>query len=108
MGLNDTFYYAEYHSDDGNTYVVKVSDAVGTAGGFAASSTPLGTPGYPFGPRNMRHVWGRDGDGNRTRLPLAASNASLFTDGGTFSLHGRTYVVQGAIGEKRALSYIGG
>lgn len=108
MGLGDTFAFYTYVSDNGNSYNVKLSAAVAAAGSFgAASLSPLSLPEWPFHEKNMRHVWGNDGAGHRARLAVSHNNNALYTGGGTFSLHGRNYGVQGAIGEKRKLNSVG-
>lgn len=108
MGLGDIFDFYAYSSDNGSPYVVKLSALVAAAGGFGSPVGAGSGPGWPYGPRNMRHVWGVDGDGHRTRLPIKAGSNTLFTTGGTFSLSGRTYTVQGQIGEARKANNIGG
>ena len=108
MGLGDTFNFYNYGSDDGNGYAVKLSAAVAAAGGFSTEVDPLSYPGWPFGPENLRHVWGLDSSGNRTKLPISSVIDSKYVSGGTFTLHGRTYTVQGAIGEARKLNSLGG
>lgn len=108
MGFGDEFNYYEYHSDDGNTYNVKLSLLIGAAGGFNVATSPLSNPGYPYNPGNMRHLWGVSSEGKRSRLPVANSLSSLFVEGGSWSMHGQTYVSQGAIGERRVASAIGG
>jgi hypothetical protein len=55
----------------------------------------------------MRHVLGKDAAGQRTKLPIATNTNSLYVNGGTFTLRGRTYTVEGIIGEKRKLNHIG-
>lgn len=108
MGLGDIFKFYVYGSDDTGDYIVKLSEAVGTEGGFLEAADPGIHPGWPYGPKNMRHVWGVDGDGHRTRLPCALPNSSKYTDGGDFTLGGRTYTIQGQIGERRAKNALGG
>lgn len=106
MGLGDIFDYYAYYSDDTRTYVIKMTQAVANAGGFTDLINPIGNPVWPFHGKNMRHVYGKDGAGNRTRLAIQKNDNALYTDGGTFSLHGRTYTVEGAIGERRVLNAI--
>lgn len=108
MGFGDTFKFYGYQSDNGGDYVVKLSAAIATVGGFAEVTDPLSEPGWPFGPSNMRHVWGVSAAGKRARIPLATNADSLYVAGGTFSLHGTSYKVEGAIGEARKLSELGG
>jgi len=102
MGLGDTFAYYGYTSDDGNTYSQKMSTAVAGAGGFGAEVDPNDTPPWPYHEKHLRHVWGVDSDGHRTRLPVSSPGNALYVSGGAFNLHGRSYTVQGQIGEKRA------
>ena len=107
MGFGDEFHFYNYISDDGATYAVKLSDNVAGQGGFIqASGTP--TNGYPYGPKNMRHVWGEAADGLRARIPIASAGNTKFTTGGDFTLHGVSYTIQGRIGEQRKLSSLGG
>lgn len=109
MGFGDDFAYYNYISDNGETYIVKLSSITGGQGGFIQTAgSPLDGVGYPFGPRNMRHVWGVSLTGKRARLPIADASNTKFVDGGTFTLHGESYTIQGAIGEKRKLSFLGG
>jgi len=108
MGVGDTFHFYAYISDDGELYSVKMSAAVAAEGGFTQLDDPKSEPGWPYGPKNMRHVWGVSDTGKRTRLPLALNNNSKYVSGGTFSLHGTSYQIQGAIGEHRELSAMGG
>lgn len=100
MGLNDTFHFYNYISDDTTTYSIKMSDLDAGAGGFVQTA---GTPTniWPYKAKNLRHVLGLDAAGHRTRLPIGSNANSLYTTGGTFSLRGRTYQIEGIIGEKR-------
>lgn len=88
-----------YVSDDGNTYQVGTSNDNAGAGGFSAAA-PGDNPTYPRGWK-MRHVYGVDADGNRTKLPIGTPTNSLFLDGGTFDKNGVSFTVEGKIGEKR-------
>lgn len=109
MGLGDTFGYFDYNSDDGTTYVIKLSTAVATAGGFsAASGGPIGGTNtvWPWHESDMRHVTGRDGSGHRARCPIASPSNTLFQSGGTFTIHSRGYVVTGAEGERRVANHV--
>src|SRR6266540_3146739 len=108
MGFGDDFKYYGYQSDDTQTYVVKLAAGTGTAGGFTEVTDPLSLGQYPYGPKNMRHVWGVSSTGKRARLPIKGPDTALFISGGTFALHSVTYTVQGAIGEARKLSFLGG
>jgi hypothetical protein len=99
MGRGDSFSYFGYVSDDTTIYGVKMSVLVASAGGFTGVSGPV-AKFWPFHSRNMRHVWGKNGAA-RARLPLATASNTLYVSGGSFTLGGTTYVVEGAIGEKR-------
>jgi hypothetical protein len=106
MGLNDTFGFYQYTSDDTTPYVVKLSTIIATAGGFTVQLSPLGNKVWPFHSKNMRHVLLVDGSGNRTKLPCATNTYGAYTSGGTAQIGSRTYTVEGAIGEKRKLNSI--
>lgn len=108
MGAGDDFGFYAYTSDDLATYSVKLSEVVATAGGFTPMPAADIKKGYPFGPRNMRHVWGVTSGGQRAKLPIAQADNTKFTAGGTFSLRGASFTIQGAIGEQRKLSFLGG
>ena len=99
MGVNWTMVPAQYHSDDGNTYVVGLRSGKATAGGFtgAALGTKINIPRGMY----MRHVYGVDAFGNRIKLPIASASNSLFVAGGSFTVGAVTYNTQGAIGERR-------
>lgn len=106
MGLNDTFLYYGYASDDTTTYAIKLSANVAAEGGFSSQVSPATTKVWPYGARNMRHVLGKDSAGHRTKLPIQTVGQTLYTGGGTFTLNGRTYTVEGQIGEKRKKNHI--
>lgn len=107
MGMGDEFHLYQYLSDDGENYYVKLSDEMAEEGGFpSAAGTTI--PAYPYNSTDKRHVLGRSDDGKRGKLYLATPDDPKFVSGGTFSLHGRTYVIQGKIGERRAVSHVGG
>lgn len=109
MGLGDVFGYFHYDSDDGTTYIVKLSNEVAAAGGFsAAAGGPLASsnPVWPYHESDMRHVTGRDGANHRARCPVASFTNTLYQDGGAFSIHSRSYTVTGAIGERRIATHI--
>lgn len=108
MGLGDDFNFYGYTSDDGNDYSVKLSAEVAAAGGFGTAIAASSLPGWPYGPKNMRHVWGISVAGKRTRLPCKTGANATFVGGGTFTVHSVVYTVQGAIGEARKLNNIGG
>lgn len=101
MGLGDEFGFFAYQSDDGTDYAVKLSFNVASAGGFNSSADPATQPVWPYHSRNMRHVYGITVDGKRTKLPIGTNGNDLYATGGTFGLNGRTYNVEGQIGEKR-------
>jgi len=105
MGLGDVFKIGYYHSDDGGIYSVKLSQAMCTEGGFETGDF---TVGYPYNSKDMRHVLGVDDAGHRTKCYVATASDPLFVDSTHFDLHGRTYKIQGRIGEARKLSHIGG
>ena len=107
MGLNDTFHFYIYTSDNTQPYIVKMSDLDATAGGFTTQVDPASGAVWGYGAKNMRHVMGVDSAGKRTRLACATNAVSLYQTGGTFSLRGRTYTVEGQIGEKRKVNHIG-
>lgn len=108
MGFGDQFAFYGYDSDDTKSYVVKLSIAQAAEGGFSLVSNPLSAPGWPFNPKNMRHVWGKSASGKRAKLYCAAPDNTKYTSGGTFQVHGTSYTVEGAIGERRPLSALGG
>jgi len=107
MGLNQSFLFYNYNSDNGQQYIIKLSTDDAAAGGFGgAVDSGSGAP-WGYRRKNLRHVLGNDGAGHKTRLPLASSANALFVGGGSFTLQGRTYAVQGQIGEARRKNYIG-
>jgi len=106
MGIGDSFNFVAYRSDDGTDYAVKMSLKVAAEGGFSGPFPPVSNKVWPYKSKNMRHVYGRDVDGNTTRLPCQAPDNGKFVSGGTFTLGTRTYTIEGAIGEKRKLNSI--
>jgi len=96
--------WGAYVSDDGNTYNVGVSVDNESAGGLSAS-TAGANPAYPRG-FVMRHVYGVASDGTRTKVPCGEPSTALYVSGTSFSKGGKTFTVEGRIGEKR--SYKGG
>lgn len=106
MGFGDTFNFYAYNSDDGTAYAVKLSAQVASQGGFGTVVSPITTKVWPYHSKNLRHVYGKDSSGFRTRLPLSLASDSKFVSGGSFSLTGRSYTIEGAIGEKRKLNSI--
>lgn len=107
MGLDDDFGWYSYVSDNGSTYAVKLSVAVATAGSWSEFSGNIANNGWPFGAKNMRYCWGVTSAGQRARLPLPSNSITLYQEGGSFTLHGRSYDVDGIIGEKRKVSALG-
>jgi len=112
MGFGDTFGYFLYTSDNGNDYVIKLSQADATAGGFGAEVNPLNFSAWPFNQRDLRHVTGYDVNfrARKGRLVIASNTDTLFTNGGTWTNSNTniTYQTQGAEGERRPASHIGG
>ena len=108
MGYGDTFKFYDYASDRGDTFVVKLSSAIASEGGFTENTDPQSGIAWPYNSKNMRHVWGKASSGKRARVPIAAADDDKFTSGGTFTLHTVSYTIQGAIGEQRKLSALGG
>lgn len=96
--------WGEYTSDDGNAYNVGLSMDNLSQGGFPAA-TPGSNPAYPRG-FVMRHVYGVASDGTRARVPIASAGDALFIAGTSFTKGGKSFDVEGRIGEKR--SYKGG
>ena len=112
MGANDTFVYGLYNSDNGNQYVIKLTAADATAGGFTLTQTPLSFAAWPFNTKDLRHITGEDAsNANRhARIIVNAANNNLYVNGGTWSNSntGRSYNVLGAFGERRPASHLGG
>jgi hypothetical protein len=93
--------FAQYISDDGNTYLVGTTVQDATAGGFA-SGTPGGLPPYPRGWK-MRRVFCTSANG-RCTVPIsdpASSNWSSNTGPFGLSKNGQTYAIVGWRGERR-------
>jgi len=103
-----SFVYAVYKSDNGNSYVVKVSQQTASQGGFTGFTGNIGNALiWPYGAKNMRHVWGYNStNGKRAKLPIADKSNSKFTSGGTFTTPNGTYVIEGSIGEARKLNHV--
>jgi len=108
MGVGDEFKFYHYESDNGNTYIVKLSTLIAEKGTFNEASSALELPAWPYNTKNMRHVTGVSDTGKRLRLPLASNADALYISGGSVSLHGTTFKIEGAIGERRPASAIGG
>lgn len=108
MGRGDSFGLYNYASDNTKAYVIKLSAAVAGQGGFTAFSGSIqGALFWPFHVKYLRHVWGIASTGERARIPISAAGNAKYTTGGTFSLGGKSYIIQGAIGEARKLNTIG-
>jgi len=101
MGTGDTFHFYNYASDDTTIYIVKLSDAVATEGGFGAQVSPSSGKVWPFGAKNLRHVYGVSSTGKRAKLPCGDAGNANYIGGGSFSLHGVSFNTEGQIGEKR-------
>jgi len=112
MGFGDTFDFFLYTSDNGGQYVVKLSVADAAAGGFGSPVNPLNNQAWPFNYRDLRHVTGYDVNfrPRKGRLICATPSNALFTNGGTWNNSNTniTYQTQGAEGERRPASHIGG
>jgi hypothetical protein len=106
MGAGDRFKFYSYSSDDGTDYAIKLTTVVAAQGGFTTEVSPRTTKVWGYGPSNIRHVYGVNSSGNRTRLPCQSNSFSLYVSGGSFTTAGGTYTVEGAIGEKRKLNSI--
>ena len=106
MGRGDTFGFYQYTSDDGTNYAIKLSANVAGNGGFGTSVDPRAVKVWPYHAKNMRHVLGKGSGTTRTRLPCATATQALYVSGGTFTQGLDTYVVEGAIGEKRKLNSV--
>lgn len=91
--------YAAYLSDDTNTYNVGTTlDNIS-----AQSASPVAADANPGFPRGfvMRHIYGVDGSGNRTKLPILDPSSALWLAATSFTKNGVAYDIQGRIGEKR-------
>lgn len=112
MGLGDIFKFVKYTDDEGQGWVVKVSQNEFNSpgnGGSGGSISPTSLPAWPYGIKNLRHVWGKDPFGHRTKMKCFALSAGIYQGTqATFSLNGRTYTVQGRKGEFKDTRYIGG
>jgi hypothetical protein len=101
MGFGDTFLLYQYTDDGGSNYDVKLAANVAAAGGWGT-----GYKGRTNGPwiakhKDLRHVSAVAPSGQKVKLPIASNTNTLYTVGGTFSLHGLTYSVEGIFGEKK-------
>ncbi len=106
MSVGDTFAFYPYVSDNGQTYSVKLSAAEAAAGGFGAAG-PF-TQAWPYHYRDLRHVTGYNTANpvKKGRLICADNVNALYTSGGTWTLHGSTFQVQGAEGERRPANHV--
>ena len=107
MGLGDIFNFYQYGSDSTALYAIKLSALDATVGGFTTIVDPTSTAVWPYGAKNMRHIYGKTASGVRTKVPCAYPTNPLYQSGGSFTLRGRAYTVEGCIGEKRKLNHIG-
>jgi hypothetical protein len=98
-GLLRTF--AHYLSDDTNTYVVGTTIDNATAGNLPVTTNPTDDPALPRG-YVMRHVYAVAGDGTRTKIPIGTPTDALYVTGGSFTKNGKTFTIEGRIGEKRS------
>jgi len=108
MGMGDDFGWYNYDSDDGNTYLVRLSADIAGAGFFAPGTSPLsggGSP-WPWHYSDMRHVTGYAATGERGRCPLGTTSDPRFATGGSWTAHGRTYTIIGALGERRPANHL--
>jgi hypothetical protein len=97
--LGPNAFYA-YTSDDLNAYQIRTRAALGTADG----ATPITVGSIPTIPKGYhpRHVWGKESGGTRKKLICMSQADPLYTDPGqSFSVDGKTWVVEGRIGERR-------
>lgn len=88
-----------YESDDTNTYRVTMLDYMALAGGFTATGSGEGA-NYIRG-HQMRHIYGKASDGQRKKIPIASASDAHFVTGGSITVDGKAFVIQGKIGEKR-------
>lgn len=87
-----------YFDDTSTPYRVDLTDAVKTAGGFAADGS-----GLPYLPKHakMRHVGLYDGGSKkRGHVPCSTSAVAAYATGGTLTFDAITWRVTGRIGEK--------
>lgn len=101
MSVGDTFGWFAYQSDDQTLYNVRLSNAVAGAA-FFAPSTKGQFVKWPYLHKDMRHLCGNHGPGKGGRIPIGnASDPRFKSAGGTWTVHGLTYTVTGALGERR-------
>lgn len=106
MGFGDKFDFYGYNSDDGTTYAIKLSEDVAAQGGFTTTVNPSTEKVWAYHAKNLRYVRGVTSDGSRAKIPIQSNTSTLYVSGGTFTLHGNTYTVEGRIGEKRKLNSV--
>jgi hypothetical protein len=110
MGYNDTFQFYGYTGDDGITYAIKMSAADAQANAVhTVVPAPPTTPAWPWLAKDLRHVIGFDGTGNkRGRLVITTNTDPLYVAGGTWNNFntGASYGVTSAIGEKRPSNHV--
>lgn len=108
MSIGDIFGFFNYVSDNGNTYVVKLSFHVANQGSFGVYTGQIGAAViWPYGAKNMRHVYGISTGNKRARIPIASNGGALYVTGGTFTnLAGTAFTTEGAIGEARKLNAV--
>ena len=107
MATGDVMGFAQYLSDNGVTYAVKISQVTATQGNFSGFSVnPLPLPAWPWNKKDLRHVTGKSGSGKTARLSISTPDTSLYTTGGSFIIDAGTFTVQGAEGERRPKSHL--
>jgi hypothetical protein len=107
MGFGDTFSYYEYESDNGHTYNIKLSAITAAQGGFTEADSAFSNPSWPFHERDMRHVTGSTDAGKRAHIPVGINSNALYQNAaGSFTLHGTSYTVDSAIGERRDVRHV--
>ena len=92
--------YFAYTADDTSVYQL----ATTLQNGLAQSATPVAVGTNPTYPRGWkpRRIYGEDGAGHTTHVPIMDPSNGLWTgDTKTFSKDGVTYTVYGKRGEKR-------
>ena len=108
MSMGDDFGWYTYYGDDGEDYLVRLSAEIAGAGFFGPGAAPLSGSGqpWPWHYGDMRHVTGYAATGERGRLPLGTNSDARYASGGTWTAHGRTYTITGAIGERRPANHL--
>lgn len=107
MATGDDMGYAVYISDDNTTYQCRLSQEAAIQGSFPnfTQQRKAGIAFYPWHASDMRHVTGISAAGKTSRLRIGDPTFALFVGGGQWLLHGVTYGVQGAFGERRPLNH---